>query len=72
MLQKRADFELFKRIVNKLNNQEQPLTYQGLQEIVSIGVSMNLGLSSLVRDNFSNIIPVARPLVKDAVVPHAE
>nr|QJQ35481.1 LAGLIDADG endonuclease [Fusarium begoniae]QJQ35521.1 LAGLIDADG endonuclease [Fusarium ananatum]QJQ35562.1 LAGLIDADG endonuclease [Fusarium guttiforme] len=72
MSQKRADFELFKRIVNKLNNQEQPLTYQGLQEIVSIGVSMNLGLSSLVRDNFSNIIPVARPLVKDAVVPHAE
>nr|QJQ35070.1 LAGLIDADG endonuclease [Fusarium acutatum] len=72
MSQKRADFDLFKLIVNKLNSQEQHLTYQGLEEIVSIGVSMNLGLSSLVRDNFSNIIPVARPLVKNIVIPDPE
>jgi len=62
MSQKRADFDLFKLIVNILNNQEQHLTSEGLQEIVNIGVSMNLPSSSLVRDNFPNTIPVARPL----------
>nr|QJQ35341.1 LAGLIDADG endonuclease [Fusarium pseudoanthophilum] len=69
--QKRADFDLFKRIVNKLNNQEH-LTSEGLQEIVNIGVSLNLPWSSLVRDNFPNTIPVARPLVKDMGIPHPE
>jgi len=72
MSQKRADFDLFKLIVNILNNQEQHLTSEGLQEIVNIGVSMNLPSSSLVRDNFPNTIPVARPLVKDIVIPDPE
>nr|QJQ35629.1 LAGLIDADG endonuclease [Fusarium denticulatum] len=71
MSQKRADFDLFKQIVNKLNNQEH-LTSEGLQEIVDIGVSMNLDSSSLVKDNFPNTRPVARPLVKDIVIPHPE
>jgi len=73
MSQKRADFDLFKLIVNKLklNNREHS-TSQSLQQIVSIGASMNLGLSSLVRDNFSNTIPVARPLVENIGIPHPE
>jgi hypothetical protein len=71
MSQKRADFDLFKLIVNKLNNQEH-LTSEGLQGIVDIGVSLNLPSSSLVRDNFPNTIPVARPLVKDIVIPDPE
>nr|YP_009687841.1 NADH dehydrogenase subunit 2 [Fusarium bambusae]QDX17429.1 NADH dehydrogenase subunit 2 [Fusarium bambusae] len=73
MSEKRADFDLFKLIVNILNNQEQHLTSQGLEEIVNIGFSMNLAQSSLVRDNFSNIIPVARPpLAKNRTIPHPE
>jgi len=73
MSQKRADFDLFKLIVNKLklNNREHS-TSQSLQQIVSIGASMNLGLSSLVRDNFSNTMPVARPLVENIGIPHPE
>lgn len=68
---KKADFELFKLIINKLNNKEH-LTSEGLQEIISICVSMNLGLSSVIKKNFSHIIPVARPLIENMVVPHPE
>nr|QJQ34984.1 LAGLIDADG endonuclease [Fusarium sacchari] len=72
--QKWADFELFKRIVNKLNNQkEEGLTYQDLEEIASIGLSLNLARSKLVRDIFPNITPVARPpLAKNRTIAHPE
>nr|YP_010044467.1 NADH dehydrogenase subunit 2 [Tolypocladium guangdongense]QPF24412.1 NADH dehydrogenase subunit 2 [Tolypocladium guangdongense] len=69
--QKKADFELFKLIINKLNNQEH-LASEGLQEIISICASMNLGLSSSVKNSFPNIIPVVRPLIENMVVPHPE
>ena len=41
---KKADYELFKRIIEKMNNEEH-LTEQGIQEIVNIRASLNLGLS---------------------------
>lgn len=69
--QKRAEFELFKLIVNKLNNQEH-LTSEGLHEIISIRASMNLGLSSTVKNNYPDINPVSRPLIKDMIEPHPE
>lgn len=73
--QKKADFELFKLIINKLNSQEH-LSYEvgatALQEIISIRASMNLGLSSSVKEDFPHIIPVIRPLIENMVIPHPE
>nr|YP_010391119.1 LAGLIDADG endonuclease [Fusarium ussurianum]UPX02486.1 LAGLIDADG endonuclease [Fusarium ussurianum]UPX02542.1 LAGLIDADG endonuclease [Fusarium ussurianum] len=73
--QKKADFELFKLIINKLNSQEH-LSYEVgatvLQEIISIRASMNLGLSSSVKEDFPHIIPVIRPLIENMVIPHPE
>jgi hypothetical protein len=38
--QKKADFELFKKVVELMNRKEH-LTIEGLQQIVAIKVSMN-------------------------------
>lgn len=66
-----TDFELFKLIINKLNNKEH-LISEGLQEIVNICASMNLGLSSTNKKNFPSTIPIVRPLVENAEVPHSQ
>lgn len=42
--QKKADYELFKRIIETMNNQEH-LTDLGLQKIINLRASLNLGLS---------------------------
>ena len=61
--QKRADYELFKIAVNKMNKKEH-LTLEGIQQIVNIKVSMNKNdLSDSLRTTFPNISPVTRPLV---------
>lgn len=67
--QKRADFELFKLIVNKLNNKEHLV---GLDEIVNICASMNLGLPIAVKNYFPNFKPIERPLIESMEVPHPE
>ena len=56
--QKKADFELFKRIVDKIIKGEH-ITPRGLQEIINIRVSIYLGLTD--KTNFPNTIPVTRP-----------
>lgn len=62
---------MFKLIINKLNNKEH-LISEGLQEIVNICASMNLGLSSTNKKNFPSTIPIVRPLVENAEVPHSQ
>ena len=59
---KRADYLLFKKVFNLINN-KQHLTDSGLNEIVSIKASMNLGLSDKLKAAFPNIIPVDKPNV---------
>ena len=61
---KRADFLLFKMAVNLINNKEH-LTIEGLQKIISLRASMNLGLSDELNAAFSNITPIHRPSVSD-------
>lgn len=61
---KRADFELFKSVVNKLSLKEH-LKLQGFQEIVNIRASMNLGLTDALNKAFPETTPVPRPIVKD-------
>lgn len=61
--QKQADFELFKQIINLINNKKH-LTEEGFNEIISIRASLNNGLSPKLLEYFPNITPVNRPEVK--------
>ena len=65
--QKRADFILFKEVVD-LMNQKEHLEKEGLQQIVNLKASINKGLSEELKKEFPNIIPVQRPLVKNQVI----
>ena len=69
--QKKADFELFKRIILKMVKGEH-LSLKGLQEIVNLRASLNLGLSDLLKTNFPNTVPVTRPLIENMTIPHPE
>lgn len=60
--QKKADFELFKRVVQLINDKKH-LSHDGILEIVSIKASANLGLSNRLKEAFPNIIPVTRPVI---------
>ena len=59
---KRADFELFKRVLILIKNKEH-LTPEGLRKIIAIRAAMNLGLSDEVKKAFPDVFPVTRPLV---------
>ena len=54
--QKAADFYLFKQIVSA--NAKVHLTDVGLQQIINIRASINLGLSDLQKSKFINYKPV--------------
>jgi hypothetical protein len=70
--QKRAvplrGLELFKRIVEIIHNKEH-LTLTGLQKIVNLKASLNLGNSSELKALFPDTVPVARPVVEFAGIP---
>lgn len=72
--QKSADFLLFKTIVQMMLNKEH-LNEEGLQEIVNIRASLNLGLSNVLKSAFPDTIPVSRPLVTNQLynkIPHPQ
>lgn len=60
--QKIADYELFKLAVNVMNRGEH-LTLEGLQHVINIKASMNLGLSDKLTRLFPDTRPLSRPLV---------
>ena len=60
--QKRVDFELFKKIVEMMSKKEH-LTHAGLQEIINLRASLNLGLSDELKAAFPNTKLVERPVV---------
>ena len=57
---KYLDYLLFKNIVFKLLNKEHT-TYEGLQEIVNIRSSLNLGLPNELKKAFPGTVPQIRP-----------
>ena len=59
--QKKADFILWKKVIELMKNKEH-LTQEGLWQIVAIRASINLGLSSELKAAFSDIVPVSRSL----------
>jgi hypothetical protein len=61
--QKKADFLLFKSIVNLMTNKAH-LSLTGLEKIVGLKASLNKGLSEDLKAAFPNIIPVPRPGVE--------
>lgn len=62
--QKLGDYLLWKQAVN-LVFEGKHLTLEGIQEIVNIKASINLGLTENLYEAFSNAIPVARPVVEN-------
>jgi len=48
-----------------LINKGEHLSYGGLIKILAIRASLNLGLTSSLKEHFPNITPVSRPEVKD-------
>lgn len=67
---KYLDYLLFKKIVLKMHNKEHN-TIEGLQEIVNIRSSLNLGLSDELKKGFPNTVPEIKPefKVKDIIEP---
>ena len=61
--QKRADYELFNRILDLMKSQ-QHLSLDGLKKIVSLKAAMNNGLSEKLKAAFPDVVPVQRPSVE--------
>lgn len=67
LTQKAADFMLFKQAIKLVNNKAH-LTVEGLNQIVNIKASMNLGLSDMLKSEFYGYSPVERPLINYDVI----
>nr|AYE93291.1 LAGLIDADG homing endonuclease [Termitomyces sp.]AYE93310.1 LAGLIDADG homing endonuclease [Termitomyces sp.] len=65
--QKAGDFILFEQIV-ELMNKGAHLTMDGLQQIINIKASINLGISDVVKSEF-DVKPAKRPIIKTASIP---
>ena len=65
--QKLADFLLFKAVVDMANTKEH-LTLKGLQKIVSLKASINLGLNDELKAAFPDTVPTLRPLVESVEI----
>ena len=59
---KAADFILFKEAIKLINNKSY-LSIEGLNQIINIKASMNLGLSDLLKSEFNSYKPVERPFI---------
>ncbi len=68
LTQKAADFKLFIQVIELMKNKAH-LTTEGLQEIINIKSSMNLGLSDELKFNFIKTVPVQRPTIKTKNIP---
>ena len=62
LTQKAADLLLFKQAVKLVNNKAH-LSVEGLNQIVNIKASMNLGLSDMLNSEFAGYTPVERPVI---------
>ena len=68
LTQKGADFILFKQAIEILLKKAH-LTMEGLQELVNIKSSMNLGISNDLNLSFINTVPTQRPIIKTISIP---
>lgn len=56
---KRSDYELFKLALNLIGNKEH-LTFEGLNKIISIRSSLNLGLTNDLKIAFPSVTPYSK------------
>jgi hypothetical protein len=68
---KHIDYLLFKNIVEIMLNKKH-LTENGLQEIVNLRASLNLGLSDKLKKAFPKTIPVERQIFTKQQIPHPQ
>lgn len=71
MTQKYGDYLLFREVITLMQRKEH-LTQEGLNKIVAIKASMNIGLSKKLQAAFPNLNSVARLLVRTQKIPHPE
>jgi hypothetical protein len=69
--QKKADYILFKKIAMIMQRREH-LTTSGLQEIINLRASLNLGLSDKLKAAFPKTIPANKPKVENQIIPHPQ
>lgn len=68
---KQANFLLFREILLLKNNKEH-LTKEGLQKLVNLRATLNLGLSNELALAFPDTKPVIRPIVDNIKIPHPD
>ena len=66
--QKRADFEIFSKIVKILVDKNH-LNSNGLQDIINLKVSLNLGLSDKLKSYFPDTKPIPKTIVPFKGIP---
>ena len=67
--QKQADYLLFKQAIELLNLKSQS-DIDGIQSIIGLKASMNLGLSDKLMNEFPSVISTIRPVVKFEGIPN--
>ena len=68
LTQKQADFELFVKIIEIIKRKEH-ISFNGLQEIVNLKASLNLGLTDSLKASLPNTVAVPRPKIKFKAIP---
>jgi hypothetical protein len=66
--QKRIDFELFSKIIKIIKNREH-LTKEGLQKIVNLKTTLNLGISDKLMKDFPETIINERDVYNNINIP---
>jgi len=65
---KQGDYLLFKEII-LLKERKEHLTSEGLQKLVNLRATLNLGLSPQLAAAFPNTNPVSRPVINNTEIP---
>ncbi len=68
LTQKHSNYLLFKSVISLIAKKEH-LTLEGLHKILSIKAALNKGLSSKLYEEFTNIVPISKPLIQQQVIP---
>jgi hypothetical protein len=66
--QKWSDYQLFKQGIELLTNKEH-LTSEGLDKLIAIKATLNLGLSNALKTSFPKVVPVNRPIIPNQNIP---
>jgi len=63
---KRADYLLFKKVILMVQQKEH-LTQKGVEKIINIRATMNIGLTPVLKVAFPLCVPVQRPIINSLI-----